>query len=272
MLQKERDIAVAYRDGEKTNVICQNYSISISSLYRIVQKYNLPQRIKQTTKYVVEDEREIIKNYHDKMCIPEICHRHGINKTTLYAVLRRNNVQRRINSVPDALKTRIVEEYQRGMKVKCIADQCGFKTTKSVYAVLREQGVDLRIDPLTDDDRAYCIEQFKRGVCVSRLQRRSGTRLPYLTAKRLLMESGVSFEKRQKYNIDTDVARQRYEQGEMLSKIAADFCVSTQTLVNYMKRAGIDMIQLKASVAAKAQEKESQFLLKMPLDCSDEAA
>lgn len=263
MIQKERDIAIAYRDGEKTNVICHRHSISMSSLYRIIQKYNLPLRIKQTKKYIVEDESGVIKDYLDGTNISQLCHRHGINKETLYAVLRRNNVRRRFGAsiASETVKNRVVDDYQRGMKVKCIANQCGFRTTKTVYAILRERGVDLRIDPLTDDDRAYCIDQFKRGVCVSRIQRRSGTRLPFLTAQRILIESGISFRKRTKYNIDTDAARQRYESGEPLSKIAADFCVSTQTLINYMTRAGIDIKKLKASVAAKAQEKETRNCL-----------
>ena len=262
MIEKEREIAIAYRDGTKTNLICEQHDISISTLYRIVQKYNLPQRNKQTTKYIPEDEHGIIKDYLAKMHIPEICHRHHIDKSTLYAVLRRNNVQRRLSSMPDALKDRVVEEYQRGTKVKCIAQRCGFRTTKAVYSVLNERGIELRIDPLTEEDRKFCVEQFSRGVCVSRIERRSGTRLPLSTAQRILQESGITFIKKPKFDIDTNLARKRFLRGESLSKIAADFGVVTQTLINYMRRDGIDTVALRTSVAAKTQNKPSENISK----------
>lgn len=134
--------------------ICKKHKISKDTLYKIREKYNLPNRTlrvdKKTEKNIVSDYTEIDRFGLFVYFRDEICRKYNISNTTLDAILKRNNVRiRRTRDINKEFRQKVVSDYiaeENGVWTYTISDislkyqvNAGF-----IYYILKKEGLTVR--------------------------------------------------------------------------------------------------------------------------------
>lgn len=134
--------------------ICRKYKVSKDTLYRIRDKYNLPNR---TLRVDVQAEKDIVSDYIkiDRFGLfvyfrDDICKKYNISNTTLDVILKRNSVKiRRTRDINKEFRNKIVSDYlavENGKWLYTISDislkyrvNAGF-----IYYILKKEGITYR--------------------------------------------------------------------------------------------------------------------------------
>ena len=117
-IYKNNDIGIKY--------ICDKFSIDKKTLYRLIDKYNIPTRIKITI-LTEEIEREIVELYKQGEPIKDIFDKFSIDKKILYRLIDKYNIPKRgagnktRTLISEETEKEIIKMYQNGEPVKDIA-------------------------------------------------------------------------------------------------------------------------------------------------------
>ncbi len=147
--QKE-DIIASYRQGISGPKLAGRYEINSTTVYRVLERNGVERRtIDEISGKLSQAQKEdIIASYQQGIDGTKLASRYEIGSTTVYRVLKRNDVKRRTNSdrfgkLSQEQEEDIIASYQQGIPALKLASRYEISYS-TVYSVLEKNGVERR--------------------------------------------------------------------------------------------------------------------------------
>src|SRR5712691_9807518 len=147
---KERDITAFYQQGFSVPELSHRYGISDKSIYYILKKNGVTLRRRSGIGKILSQaqEEDILVLYQQGIDAVKLASHYKISSTTVYDVLKRNDVKRRTNSeifrkLSQEQEENIIAFYLQGLPASTIASHYGIED-QTVYNILERNGVKRR--------------------------------------------------------------------------------------------------------------------------------
>lgn len=130
-----------YKNGVLMQDIVKKYSVSKSTVYRVLDAYNCPRRINRNDykKYI----NDIIKDYNDGVGLDIIANTYNISYSIIHKIISRqttSNIKRRNKQLCDKVKNKIIIEYLAYTPLNDICNKYGC-TAATIYNILRKNNI-----------------------------------------------------------------------------------------------------------------------------------
>ena len=139
-LQEQESMIKDYKAGMPTAEILKKYNISITTIYKTLNKHNIKSN-QQYNILTLQEQESMVKDYKAGMSIAEILKKYNVSTTVLYKILNKFNVSniRRPELSPQEQKG-VIEDYKAGMSLAEIEKK--YKVSdRTIYNTLNRHNI-----------------------------------------------------------------------------------------------------------------------------------
>ena len=130
------DIIKDYNDGVSLDIITSTYNISYSTIHKIISKKTNSNIIRRRKQLCDRDKNKVIIEYLAGTPVNDICNKYGYTATTVYNILRENNIKRqRKRACTKEVIDNIINDYNKCMSYRNIAKKYGVSETTVRYHI-----------------------------------------------------------------------------------------------------------------------------------------
>ena len=130
--------------------IATKYGVTQTAIYYWIDKYNI-----QKEEYDIKD---IAEDYLNGDTVAELCYKHKLNGTTLYALLNYHGLTSKKKAMRDELAKTVLDEYSTGKTLKAIATDHNLSGNMVAYILRKAKAPRVRYSRPTKEELKKILE------------------------------------------------------------------------------------------------------------------
>ena len=235
-MESEWQLIDDWESGSSTRELAQKYGISLQSVYKVLKRNSTKRPIEPYPGISKETESNVVADWESGSSVRELAQKYGISNQSVYNVLKRNSIKRRILSGPsDEEEFDLIADWESGSSARDIAQKYGISIT-TVYAVLRKNNIER--DRRTKADYEFefdLITDWESGSSAIELARKYGISLANVYS--VLKKNDIKRPIRSSISDETETSIVAdWESGSSVDEISQKFGIHPQTVYGVLKR------------------------------------